>query len=46
MAEDNAPRSISPARMVGLSDGVFSIAATLLVLEIALAAGDTALNKY
>ncbi len=45
MAEGNAPRSMSPARMVGFSDGVFSIAATLLVLEIALASGDTALKQ-
>ena len=45
MAEGNAPRSISPARMAGFSDGVFSIAATLLVLEIALASGDTALKQ-
>jgi uncharacterized membrane protein len=31
--------------MDGLSDGVFSIAATLLVLEIALASGDTTLKQ-
>jgi uncharacterized membrane protein len=29
-------RSLSPARMTSFSDGVFSIAATLLVLDIAL----------
>jgi uncharacterized membrane protein len=31
--------------MVAFSDGVFSIAATLLVLEIALASGDTTLKQ-
>jgi uncharacterized membrane protein len=45
MAESNAPRTVSTARIEGLSDGVFSIASTLLVLEIALEPGDTALKQ-
>src|SRR5436190_1580561 len=44
-ADRNAPRPISSARMDAFSDGVFSIAATLLVLEIALQPGDTALER-
>jgi TMEM175 potassium channel family protein len=39
------PRSLSPARMTSFSDGVFSIAATLLVLDIALRPPGTALQQ-
>ena len=39
------PRSLSSSRMEAFSDGVFSIAATLLVLDIALGKGDTPLAQ-
>ena len=40
-----AQSSVSPSRMEAFSDGVFSIAATLLVLEIALDPPGTALEQ-
>ncbi len=39
------PRSLSTARMEALSDGVFAIAATLLVLDIAIHPPGTALEQ-
>src|SRR3954468_22876270 len=44
-SDSNAPRTISTGRMDGLSDGVFSIAATLLVLEIGLNPPGTAMEQ-
>jgi uncharacterized membrane protein len=41
----NSPRALDSARLEAFSDGVFSIAATLLVLDIALRPPGTALEQ-